>query len=261
MSKKTIVYVITSFGFTWLLWIPLLLNRQFTLEIATFPGQFYAASFGPLVGAITASLYSGGRKEIVTWWKRTYRFRIPLKWYVLAIGMPLVYFVVGVLIQRFITGAWIDWSQFGLTAKLPGFNVWETLLVWIFTFGLGEESGWRGFLLPELTRRFSLKTSSLLVAGFWMVWHLPAFWFNETYMQMGFGIIGWAISLMYGSMLLAWLSSRSKFSVIPVLLWHAGFDLLTASDQAADVMAMVCSMIVIIQGVWVARRFSKKNGD
>ncbi|WP_198023064.1 hypothetical protein [Paenibacillus zanthoxyli] len=40
----------------------------------------------------------------------------------------------------------------GLTSDLPaGFNLWETSLVWMLTFGIGEKSGWRGFLLPELT--------------------------------------------------------------------------------------------------------------
>ncbi|MCX8010467.1 MAG: hypothetical protein N3A61_04890, partial [Ignavibacteria bacterium] len=78
--------------------------------------------------------------------------------------------------------------------------------------------------------------SSLIVAAVWILWHLPAFWFNETYLNMGPGIIGWAISLCFGSVLLAWLSSGSGFSVIPVLIWHGGFDLITASDEAAQVM-------------------------
>lgn len=78
-------------------------------------------------------------------------------------------------------------------------------------------------------------------------------------MEMGFGVIGWAISLTYGSILLAWLCRGSRWSIIPVVIWHGGFDLLTASDQAGEVMAMVCSMLVIIHGVILSRRLSRES--
>ncbi|MNV86345.1 hypothetical protein D3C71_1803720 [compost metagenome] len=90
-----------------------------------------------------------------------------------------------------------------------------------------------------------------------MLWHLPAFGFNDNYLEMGFGIIGWAISLTYGSVVLAWITEGSRWSIIPVILWHGIFDTLTASDQAAEVMAMVCSMLVIIQGVLLMRSMGR----
>lgn len=40
--------------------------------------------------------------------------------------------------------------------------------------GFGEEFGWRAYLLPHLTRRYSLR-KALLVHGFiWWAWHIPA---------------------------------------------------------------------------------------
>lgn len=255
--KKLIVYIAVSFGFTWLLWLPLLANRQWNMSLPVISGQFYLASFGPLVGAVFASFFTGGRTEVGRWAKRVYSFRFAPLWLGIALGLPLMYGVIGVTAHRLVTGMWLDWNRFGLTEKLPGLNIWGTALVWILTYGLGEESGWRGFLLPELHKRFSLMNSALIVAAIWIVWHLPAFWFNENYMQMGPGVIGWGISLAYGSVLLAWLCQGSRFSVIPVLLWHGGFDLLTASDQSAQVMAMVCSMLVILHGVLLSRKLAR----
>ncbi|UCH09947.1 MAG: CPBP family intramembrane metalloprotease, partial [Fidelibacterota bacterium] len=43
-----------------------------------------------------------------------------------------------------------------------------------FVFALGEEIGWTGFLTPKLSRISSVGVTSLIVGGFWAVWHWPA---------------------------------------------------------------------------------------
>lgn len=42
--------------------------------------------------------------------------------------------------------------------------------------GLGEEIGWRGYLLPTLLERHTPLTASLIVGIVWGLWHAPAFW-------------------------------------------------------------------------------------
>lgn len=37
----------------------------------------------------------------------------------------------------------------------------------------GEEFGWRGYLLPHLIKRYSLRTALLLHSFIWWAWHLP----------------------------------------------------------------------------------------
>ena len=259
IRKKVTLYIFLSYGISWALWLPLLLGVQLNMHIPLLPGQFYLASFGPLLGAVLTSLFCEGGKGLKTWLGRAYSFHFPKKWLAIAVLMPVAYGVVGIIAHRLMVGVWPDFSRFGLTEKLPGFNLWQTALVWILTFGLGEESGWRGFLLPELTKKYSLRISSLMVAAIWIFWHLPAFFFNPTYLNMGPGIIGGGISLAFGSVLLAWISNGSRYSVIPVLLWHGGFDLITASDQAEAAMAMVCSMLVIVQGIYLIRRMARKE--
>ncbi len=259
LNSKVGLYLLLSYAVSWLFWIPLLLNARLGTELPLLPGQFYLASFGPLLGAVLTSLVFGGTKGVSDWFKKAYSLRFPKRWLAAAALMPVGYALVGIVAHRLVVGEWPDLSRFGLTEKLPGFTVWQTALVWVLTFGLGEESGWRGFLLPELNQRFSLRISALLVALVWIFWHLPAFFFNPTYVNMGPGILGWAISLAFGSVLLAWLCSSSAFSVVPVLIWHGGFDLITASDQAAEVMAMACSMLVILQGIWLIRRMARQE--
>ncbi|WP_052098712.1 CPBP family intramembrane glutamic endopeptidase [Paenibacillus stellifer] len=252
------VYLSVTFGFTWLCWLPLLANRQWAAGLPVLPGQFYLGSFGPLTGAASAELLTGGIRGAKDWLKRLFSPAFPRRWLWIAVLLPLAYGAVSVLVHRMVTGSFPELGRFGLTSDLPaGFNLWQTSLTWMLTFGIGEESGWRGFLLPKLRKRRSLFGSALIVAAVWMLWHLPAFGFNDNYLEMGFGIIGWAISLTYGSVVLAWITEGSRWSIIPVILWHGIFDTLTASDQAAEVMAMVCSMLVIIQGVLLMRSMGR----
>ncbi len=250
------IYLLVSYGFTWLLWMPLLLERQWAISLPQVPGQFYLASFGPLLGAVAACLVMEGGGGLKGWLSRTFTVRPAGRALWTAALLILLYTAVSFLIHRLVTEQWPDWNQFGRTSKLPGWNAAATTLIWMLTFGLGEESGWRGYLLPLLHKRYSLLVSALVVALIWMLWHLPAFWFNETYLNMGWGMIGWVISLAYGSVLLAWLTRMGRWSVLPVILWHGGFDLLTASDQAAEVMAMACSMLVIVHGILLTRRLA-----
>src|SRR3546814_6425745 len=80
---------------------------------------------------------------------------------------------------------------------------------------------------------------------------------------MGAGIIGWMRALVCGSYLLAWMTIGARWSIVPVLLWHAGFDLLTAADQSAGVIASTVSGIVMTQGVlcaWVSEERSLGKG-
>lgn len=64
--------------------------------------------------------------------------------------------------------------------------VTRSALFTLLIVGIGEETGWRGWLLPELQKRFSPLISSLLLGVAWGLWHFPRFailftWlFNRT---------------------------------------------------------------------------------
>lgn len=242
------VFVAVAFSVTWAIWTPLLVQAQAT-GLDRMPWTFFLASVGPLCGAVVASAWEDGPRGVAAWAQRIFSLRFRRVWWLAGIGMPLAYLVIAWLVAFVVTGAWPDPAGFGLTGKLPGLAWPAVALVWVLTFGLGEESGWRGWLLPALTRRVSPFRAALIVAGVWIAWHAPAFFFNPTYTSMGAGIIGWMLALVCGSFLLAWMTLGARGSIVPVLLWHAGFDLLTAADQSAGIIASTISAIVMVQGV------------
>ena len=65
--------------------------------------------------------------------------------------------------------------------KSPGFPAWGLGLLLTASIGiigslstaLGEEIGWRGFLLPRLTGQFGFTIGCLFSGIIWAVWHFP----------------------------------------------------------------------------------------
>ncbi len=50
----------------------------------------------------------------------------------------------------------------------------------IITGAVGEELGWRGFLLPRLGKRLGALKAAWLMAVLWSLWHVAAFYFPGT---------------------------------------------------------------------------------
>lgn len=68
---------------------------------------------------------------------------------------------------------------------------------------------------------------------------------------MGWAAIGWGLALVAGSFWLGWLTRLGRWSIIPVVLWHGGFDLVTSSDLGPSTFPATVSMIVIVQAIVV----------
>lgn len=67
-----------------------------------------------------------------------------------------------------------------LMGTLEPANLDRTKIVWLFVLplvtlipGFGEEFGWRGYMLPHLARRLSVRKAVALHALIWWAWHLP----------------------------------------------------------------------------------------
>ena len=70
-----------------------------------------------------------------------------------------------------------------------------------------------------------------------------------------FGTIGWAVGLVFGSLLLGWLVKQAQFILWPVILWHGTFNFFTTSDRLNPLIPGLMSFMVIIFALWIARRY------
>jgi nicotinamide riboside transporter PnuC len=72
-----------------------------------------------------------------------------------------------------------------------------------------------------------------------------------------FGTIGWAVGLVFGSLLLGWLVMQAQFNLWPVILWHGTFNFFTTSDRLNPLIPGLMSFMVIIAALWIARRYGE----
>lgn len=88
---------------------------------------------------------------------------------------------------------------------------------------LGEEIGWRGFLVPELTKWLGLRNAAWLSSVIWAAWHLPGIFFGEYGAQatpLAYRLACFILLVIASGMVMAWIRMKSG-SIIPVAIMHA----------------------------------------
>ncbi|WP_157387331.1 CPBP family intramembrane glutamic endopeptidase [Nocardia terrae] len=142
-----------------------------------------------------------------------------------------------------IIGAWLGmialvWGAFGLAAAFGLFEFdfsyynagWmAALLVADLTTAilvnipltLGEEIGWRGWLMPQLVNRFGIFAGVITTGVIWALWHAPLTLLGYNYPELG----AWAVVAFIGfcvtvGCILGWLRLWSG-SVWPSAVAHA----------------------------------------
>lgn len=113
------VFLVVAFGVTWALWLPLAVEALST-DLDRIPWTFFAASTGPLCGAIVAAAWSGGRPGLAAWARRAFAVRGLGPRVLAVVAMLALYAAAGWGAEMLATGAWPDLAEFGVTAKLPG---------------------------------------------------------------------------------------------------------------------------------------------
>jgi membrane protease YdiL (CAAX protease family) len=92
------------------------------------------------------------------------------KHYLAVFGLALFIFGVPVLLENLLDLHHLP-VDFSAGATLAGFL---TSFVLTIIPGFGEEFGWRAYLLPRLSRRYSPRRALLIHSFIWWAWHIPA---------------------------------------------------------------------------------------
>lgn len=91
-------------------------------------------------------------------------------------------------------------------------------LLAIFIGSITEEIGWRGFLLPNIQKKYSPLISSIIVGLLWGVWH-----FNFTGGILGF--ILYIVTIIEISIMMTWLYNKTNRNLLLMIIWHFSFNL------------------------------------
>lgn len=96
-------------------------------------------------------------------------------------------------------------------------------LIWPVFSSLGEEFGWRGFLLPVLRERYRPVTASLFVGVFWGLWHIPALWLvlgNSGSSFWVYVLIGGILAAVVHSVMMTWVYEKTGGSLLLMIWFH-----------------------------------------
>ena len=188
-------------------WYPFILGKTHLVHTS--------GGINPLGPAIAALIVAGayyrmrGIKELLG---RYLPWRAGWSNYIFAIMLPVLMVAIAAALNILLGATRPNGAQMGSWREMfPRF-------VFVFLFvGLGEETGWRGFALPELQKRFSSLAASLVLGAIWAAWHIPLFGVEFH----GPVIPAFLLSVMSGSVVMAWLFNNSRGGLLPQPLLHA----------------------------------------
>jgi len=192
--------------------------------LAAFIEEFRGAAYvfvmwAPGVAALVTMQLTGRSWRDLGWgWGKT-------RYQVLSLALPIGVSTIVYGIAWAIGLAGIDREAF--VGKAPLLVFLATLgLVFSTVESLGEELGWRGFLVPELARTASFTRTALVSGVIWCLWHYPAFFFLAYHGEAPrlFELASLTLQLMAGSFILAWLRLKSG-SVWTAAIFHGTHNL------------------------------------
>ena len=243
-------YFVITYVVSWLVVSPLVLDAQ---GIVTVPASWgwlhYLMSLGPITAAIVVTMIVSGRAGLAELGRRMVQWRMSALWWLAAVGSPFALFAAAMVGTRVVDGSWPDVGRLFEVNYLGNIGLW-VLPLWIVTFGYGEETGWRGFALPRIQARHGALVSATLVALAWMGWHVVSFFYLPTYTQLGVQMIpAFFIGVLLGSIMLTWMYNGTGGSIFAVAMWHAVFDLFSASKAAEGTPQAVMTTLIVVWAI------------
>ncbi len=251
-------YLVLAFAFSWAWWGWCLAEGWVGRAGQGWPTHL-PGLLGPALAAVVVTAWVDGRDGLADLGARMVRWRVGRVWWsVVAVTALLP--LLGWTVQGLTGGGWADLAGLRSYSGAPLAPVAVTLGYVLVVNGFGEEVGWRGFLADRLLERHGVLRTALLVWVAWGAWHLPLFGVVADFRDLGWGVLGWAVGLLAGSVLLTWLYAGSGRSILLVAVWHTVFNVATATEATAGTAAAVSSTVVMVAAVVIAWHTRRRGG-
>jgi membrane protease YdiL (CAAX protease family) len=206
---------------------------------------------GPLVAALIVLGVVEGRSGLADLGHRMLRWRVGVRWYVLAIAIPL---------GATLAALGLNLALGSPVSALDGLDPWY-LLIGLFFLRLinpldgpmGEEPGWRGFALPRLQANRSPLVATLILALVVAAWHLPLVFLPGEDLSPIFLLGTVAITFMY-----TWIFNHTGGSVLMTIAAHSAQGVIAfsalgfvGSDDSRMVVLLTASLCAVAIGLLV----------
>ncbi|MDF0603678.1 type II CAAX endopeptidase family protein [Psychromarinibacter sp. C21-152] len=200
-------YVALTFLLSWTFWGAAILSGS---EAAICR---IAGAFGPTMAALILAGI-GGREDLRRLLAGFRRWRAPFGLWFFSVLSTAVLGIVALCVDDFLGGT-PDWPEPQALALAP------VVFLWVLVFSVaGEETGWRGYLMPRLLTRTGPVRASLVLGVVWAVWHLPL-WGLPGDFHAAIPIWLFVAQILAVSIIYTWLWLASSGSLVIVHVFHA----------------------------------------
>lgn len=229
--RATLLYLLFTLLFSSVIWSLIIWSGHLGMAFGT---MIVAVMWCPALATLVTCRLLGRDVRALAW-------RWPANGYVAtAYFVPLAYAAIAYgAVWAFRLGGW-NQDLVSLVAQrfgLRGMPTWGAFALWLlFTAtattimriatALGEEIGWRGFLVPELAKQMSFTKLSLLSGIIWAAWHSPLLLFADynAGTKRWYAMACFTAMIVSTSFIFAWLRLKSS-SLWPAAVLHASHNL------------------------------------
>ena len=225
------------------------------LSMAKVPWIFLLGSFTPTLAAIIVTALVYGKKGMSTLfsrWKATFNWN----WMLISLSPFLIVAVGSVIYQSFFGGNWQG-------IKSPsGVEFIGLVLTALIVGSLGEEMGWRGFLLPRLQQKMLPLNASILLGIAWALFHFPLWFIKDSGYTMPMSMF--LVIILSVTFIITIAFNMSGGSILSGYVLHTSFNLagnivLTTGLLPYDVyfpMMSVCyPLFAVILYVYIPKKY------
>src|SRR5215212_2664581 len=212
-----ITFLVLTYVFTWAIESPLVFLTDSVTAIQGLVLVILASNV-PSAVAIVLTAIVLGRGALRKLLARLLIWRVSPFWYVVVFLGPVA-LTGGVVLLNALMGG----PTLSLGMTLVGATIFFAFSV-VPGSALGEEIGWRGYVLPRLQSRMSALSAALLIAPIWGLWHLPL-WLTGDPVKTPTFYVAFFASVFPMSVLLTWVYNSTGGSLLMVVILHATVNL------------------------------------
>jgi membrane protease YdiL (CAAX protease family) len=184
------------------------------------------SQFGPTLAGVIMIAATGGWKGLHLLLRNLSHFNIRFKWYLFALFFELIVFLIIVLASSSVGQMTLNGHAGSWLNSLKNF-ILNTFYLSLLT-GLGEEIGWRGFLLPRLQSRLPVIICAIIAALIASFWHLRTADLtlllqgeSQAFIRSFFPDMGLRILISIPALfMVVYLFNKTKGSLVIMILLH-----------------------------------------
>jgi membrane protease YdiL (CAAX protease family) len=180
-------------------------------------------------------------------------------WAILALVLLPILFLISIPVDSIIKRQPINSYQFpDLSLSLMGLVIIKFFYQFLFFNATGEETGWRGFVLPRLQTQTNPMVAALVIGIFWATWHFP-FWQaqGQPIFNLEF-LIAMYIGHVLASVLIVWICNRGRGSILVAGFAHAALNTVQAFIPFQDIRSFYPTLLLAVLVLILIDRMWKK---